>query len=394
MKTTPELADIFRTYGADYKEQHKGNIPSQHRKAMDAIMACRTPLLGGQLFACDACGHQHCVCFSYRNRHCPKCQALPTYQWVEKRKQDLLPIPYFHIVFTLPEQLRSLALNNQVCIYNILFKAASDTLKELGEDPKRLKAKLGILAVLHTWAQTLAYHPHLHCIVTGGGISLKDQKWVASKPDFLFPVRVMSKLFRGKFLDALKQANQGGQLKHPNPVARADFKALLDTLYHTNWVVYCKPPFGGPKHVIAYLSRYTHRVAISNQRILKIEQDEVVFSYRDRKDGDQLKTMTLPALTFIQRFLLHVLPKHFVKIRYFGILCNRYRKRHLTRCRKLLCIQPVQHTQQNEDTSYLSLVKLLTRCDPTICPQCKKGHLHFAGILSKSPDRAPPAQMA
>ena len=392
MKTTLDLGSLFRTYGPAYRQKYQSRIPRRHLKAMHDIEACRTPVLGGQIFTCDTCHQPHFVYHSCRNRHCPLCQGMPMLEWVEKRKRDLLPIPYFHVVFTLPEQLQTLALKNQTVVYNILFKAASQTLKTLAADPKYLGAQIGFIGVLHTWTQTMAYHPHIHCIVTGGGLSLNGQKWISAKDDFFIPVRVLSRLFRGKFLAFLKQAHQDQTLtlSKPQLSSDTDFKKLIDSLYRREWVVYCKPPFGSAKHVLEYLGRYTQRIAISNSRILDVQNDRVYFTYRDRKNGDQVTTMSLPIFEFFRRFLTHVLPKDFVKIRHFGLLANRNRKTALAICRKQLCLAPVTQTESTPPRSWQERVYQLTGKDPMCCPHCNKGRLIFKATMPPDPERAPP----
>ncbi len=332
-----EVADVFRAYGPAYRQAHE--MPLRHLRAMRAIENCRTAALGGHVDQCDHCGALRISYNSCRNRHCPKCQSLDKERWLEARKNDLLPVRYFHAVFTLPEALRPLALRNQAELYSLLFRAAPETLKELTEDPKHLGAEVGFIAVLHTWTQTLMDHPHLHCIVTGGGLSPDGKTWISCKGDFFLPVKVLSRLFRGKFLAYLKEAYEKGNLVFPGKIAplkeKAAFDRLLKDLYAQEWVVYCKPPFGSAEMVMDYLGRYTHRVAISNDRLVKLENNRVTFRYRDRNDNDTVKLMTLDASEFIRRFLLHILPAGFMKIRYYGILSNRNRKCKLAVCKSL-----------------------------------------------------------
>jgi len=316
MRGFPEVADIFRCYGPEYRKDHE--MPLRHLRAMRAIEICRTARLGGHVEQCDHCGHLRISYNSCRNRHCPKCQCLDKERWLEARKKDLLATEYFHIVFTIPETLRSLALRNQKVLYNILFKAASESIKELAKDPNYLGAEVGFIAILHTWSQTLTDHPHLHCIVTGGGLSADGKKWIPCKNSFFIPVKVLSELFRGKFLGYLKEAKENKKLIFPGQISHLkedrSFKAMLNTLYDQHWVVYCKPPFSNAETVLEYLGRYTHRVAVSNDRLIKIEGKQVTFQYRDRKENDRVKLMTLNASEFIRRFLLHILPDGFVKI--------------------------------------------------------------------------------
>ena len=310
-----EVADIFRHYGPEYRTGHL--MPRDHLRVMRAIEVCRTAELGGHVDECDTCGTIRISYNSCRNRHCPKCQCLRKEQWIEARKEDLLPIPYFHVVFTIPEELNPLALRNRRTLYGILFRSVSETLMELGRDPKHLGAQIGFISILHTWGQNLMEHPHIHCIVTGGGLSSDGQRWVASRNGFFLPVKVMSRLFRGKFLDSLQRSYDSGALALPGSVTilqeAESFREFLSGLYRKEWVVYCKPPFKDAEGVLQYLGRYTHRVAISNHRILTLEDGKVSFIWRDYSDGNRNKIMTLDADEFIRRFLLHVLPARFVR---------------------------------------------------------------------------------
>ena len=311
-----EVADVFRLHGDSYRKTHK--LPLNQLRTMHAIEICRTKELGGHINECEDCGHLRISYNSCRNRHCPKCQFLRKEKWLEARGKELLPIPYFHVVFTVPEEINPLALRNQETIYTILFKAASETLTELTRT--RLSAQIGVICILHTWGQNLMDHPHLHCIVSGGGLS--PHRWISSKRKFFLPVKVLSRLFRGKFLFYLKKARDTGRLRFPgliSPLGEA-FTIFLKALYGREWVVYCKPPFNGPQSVIQYLGRYTHRVALTNHRLVGIEDGKVSFVWKDYADGNARKVMTLDAFEFIRRFLLHVLPDGFVKIRYFGFL--------------------------------------------------------------------------
>ena len=306
-----EIADIFNQYGQEYISNH--NLSIQQLKVIQDITTCRTSQLGGHVETCDHCNHLRISYNSCRNRHCPKCQGLAKEQWIEKRKNDLLPIQYYHIVFTIPDNLNDLALRNKKEIYDLLFKASSDTLKELAEDPKYLKANIGFISILHTWGQNLMDHPHIHCIVTGGGLSLNKEKWISAKKDFFIPVRIISSLFRGKFLYYLKNLYKENKLIFPGKIKnlknQVEFNQLLNKLYNKSWVVHCKPSFKNPEFVIEYLGRYTNKVAISNYRIIKLENDKVIFRYKDYNDNDKTKYMTLKVFEFIRRFLLHVLPK-------------------------------------------------------------------------------------
>jgi ribosomal protein L32 len=327
---------------------------------MHAIETCRTAVLGGHVDECEECGHVKISYNSCRNRHCPKCQFLKKEKWIEARGKELLPIEYFHVVFTLPVELNPLALRNSEPIYTILFKAASETLTDLAD--KRLGVKIGFIAVLHTWGQNLMDHPHLHCIVSGGGLS--HGEWISSKRRFLFPVKVLSRLFKGKFLFFLRKAYEAGELHGLGE----DFTAFLSGLYAKDWVVDCRPPFNGPETVLGYLGRYTHRVAITNHRILGMEDGKVSFSWKDYADGSRQKVMTLDAFEFIRRFMLHVLPDGFVKIRHYGLLSNRNRKACLEICRTLLEVK--EPDPAPSETWQESLLRI-TGVDVTRCPLCQ-----------------------
>ena len=383
MRGFPEVADIFRCYGPEYRKDHE--MPFRHLRAMRAIEICRTARLGGHVEQCDHCGHLRISYNSCRNRHCPKCQCLDKERWLEARKRDLLATEYFHIVFTIPETLRSLALRNQKVLYNILFKAASESIKELAKDPNYLGAEVGFIAILHTWSQTLTDHPHLHCIVTGGGLSADGKKWIPCKNSFFIPVKVLSELFRGKFLGYLKEAKENKKLIFPGQISHLkedrSFKAMLNTLYDQHWVVYCKPPFSNAETVLEYLGRYTHRVAVSNDRLIKIEGKQVTFQYRDRKENDRVKLMTLNASEFIRRFLLHILPDGFVKIRHYGILSNRNHKTKLHLCKQLLGVEHLREYDEKEKEPWQDLLARITGSDPGICPRCGKGKMVLKELL-------------
>ena len=391
-----EVAHIFRLYGEDYRQSHRLCRPQL--RAMRAIEICRTAALGGHVDECDQCGARKISYNSCRNRHCPKCQSLDKERWLEKRCGELLPVPYFHVVFTVPQELNLLALANPRWFYDLLFDSASKTLLEIAADPKHLGARIGVLAVLHTWSQTLELHPHLHCIVPGGGLSLDGQRWVPSRPDYFLPVQVLARLFRGKFLAGVKAAFQAGRLNLPNALQDpASFQALLDRLYGKAWVVYSKPPFGSPEQVLAYLARYTHRVAISNPRLVRLENGRVTFTYKDYTQGGRVREMTLPASEFIRRFLLHVLPEGFVRIRYYGLLANRDRQRTLARCRELLALTTSAEPSKDEAPAregWQARLGRLTGQDPTLCPQCGRGHLRrieeLAPVAYGTASRSPP----
>ena len=383
MKPSLEVADIFRQYGEAYRERFEAQLSIEQVRAMHAIEICRTAELGGHVEACDHCEGKRISYNSCRNRHCPKCQGLDKERWRQSRQQDLLPVPYFHVVFTLPEALASLALRNQEIVYALLFRAASQSLLELSRDRKYLGAQIGFTALLHTWSQTLTYHPHLHCIVPGGGLSPDGHRWIPSRHNFLVPVKVLSSLFRGKMMAYLKQAYEAAELIFPGRIApwqdQQAFDQLCRDLYDKDWVVYCKPPFSKPEKTLDYLARYTHRVALTNQRLIRLEGAQVLFRYRDSKDRNRIKHMRLPAVEFIRRFLLHVLPDQFIKIRHYGLLSNRCRTPKLRWCKYLLgtyvvAERPVRLTWQQ-------LLHRLTGVDPTICPLCGKGKMVTQRVL-------------
>lgn len=389
-----EVAQIFRLYGEEYRRKHRLSRPQL--RTMRAIEACRTAALGGHVDECEQCGARTISYNSCRNRHCPKCQSLDKERWLQQRCGELLPVPYFHVVFTVPHELNPLALANPKWFYDLLFASASQTLLEIAADPRRLGARIGVLAVLHTWSQTLELHPHLHCIVPGGGLSLDGQRWVpTSRPDYFLPVQVLAALFRGKFLAGVKTAFQTGQLILPESLRDpAGFQALVDRLYGKSWVVYSKPPFGSPEQVLAYLARYTHRVAISNSRLVRLESGQVTFTYKDYSQGGRGREMTLPVEELIRRFLLHVLPESFVRIRYFGLLSNRHRKQNLARCRELLVGQAVAEVEASSQENWRARLMRLTGRDPTICPVCGQGHLRrveeLPAVCFDPAGRAPP----
>lgn len=384
-----EVADIFRTYGLAYRTKY--DIPLEHLRVMSAIERCRTEALGGHLDECDKCGYQHPSYNSCRDRHCPKCGGLAKVRWLAAREKELLPVMYFHVVLTLPDQLNSIALVNQKKIYEILFRAGSETLLELGKDPKHLGGEIGLMAVLHTWGQNLLDHPHLHCIVPGGGLS-PDQRWLLPKKAkrkgkqkrFFIHVNIISDLFKKKFLFYLKKAYNAGELKFVGRIeglgSPSTFQRLIDRLYSKSWVTYCKPSFGGSEEVLRYLARYTQRVAISNERLVSLEDGIVTFRWRDYRDG-KVKLMKLEAFEFIRRFLLHVLPKNFYKIRYYGILSSRNRKTKLKRCKEVLGVATVSESSTAPSGSWEDLLLELTGIDVRICPRCGKGRMVTKEIL-------------
>jgi len=358
-----EVQDIFRDYARDYIERYN---PTQHvRKIIGAIINCRTEALGGHTDVCDECGFTRHSYNSCRNRHCPKCQALVKESWILDRQSELLPVPYFHIVFTLPSELDAIALQNQEVIYNILFRASAETLKELAADPKYLGAEIGFTSVLHTWGQTLTLHPHVHMIVPGGGLS-PDGKWKDRGKKFFLPVKVMSRKFRGKFLHYLKNAElvfNGSQEYLADP---CQFDNLVSGLYQKEWYVYCKRPFKTTSSVLEYLGRYTHRIAISNHRIVDFADGFVTFRWRDYSDNSAEKLMKLPVLEFMRRFLLHALPPQFTKIRHYGILGSAVKARKLKLCSLLLGFNILDKIK----LSTSELIKTLFGVDINLCPEC------------------------
>ena len=380
-----EVADVFRTHGSDYRQRHR--CSRQQLAVMHAIEVCRTAKLGGHVNECTECGYRAISYNSCRNRHCPKCGWVAREKWLDERQNELLPVEYFHVVFTVPEQISSLALQNKRAVYNILFAAVSQSLLEIAEDPKHLGARIGFLAVLHTWGQTLTHHPHIHCVVTGGGISKDRLHWIRSKGNrFFLPIAVLSKIFRGKFLSMLKEAFNAGKLKFYGSMAylndSTNLNGYLRPLYRLNWVVYCKPPFGGPEHVLKYLGRYTHRIAISNDRLISIQKHQLSFRYKDYSDGSKIKVMRLKPDEFIRRFLMHVLPERFVRIRHYGFLANAARKRQLPLCRQLLgIILPNPNPKQN--WNWTEHYQLITGLPADLCPHCKAGRMITIEIVDR-----------
>jgi hypothetical protein len=344
--TSLEVADIFRVAGPAYRATHAGHLSLHHLKVMSAIEHCRTAALGGHVEACEDCGHWRIAYNSCRNRHCPKCQGAAARTWLARREADLLPVGYFHVVFTMPAEVADIALHNKAVVYDLLFRAASETMLTIAADPRHLGARIGMTAVLHTWGSALTHHPHIHMIVPGGGISPDGQRWISARPAFLLPVRVLGKLFRRLFLTrliALHDAHKLGFFGGLAPLAdRRAFRHHLAPVRHKRWVVYAKPPFAGPEAVLAYLSRYTHRVAISNRRLLALDETGVTFRYKDyRRDGaERQRVMTLGSFEFIRRFLLHLLPHGFHRIRHYGLLAGSARTTALARARELLDVAP------------------------------------------------------
>jgi Putative transposase/Transposase zinc-binding domain len=368
-----EVADVFRSLDPAFVSA----LPAAQRRVVQDIVACRTAALGGHVEQCDQCGYCQIAYDSCRNRHCPKCQAAARAEWMEARAEELLPVPYFHVVFTLPEQLSPLALQNKRIIYNLLFKAASETLLEIAADPQHLGARIGFFAVLHSWGQTLQAHPHLHCVIPGGGLSADNSQWIACRPGFFLPVKVLSRLFRGKFVAFLREARKQDRLTYAGQLSALaegeEFNHWLRELSRIEWVVYAKPPFGGPQQVLKYLARYTHRVAISNSRLLELNDDKVTFRYKDYAAGNATKIMTLGVQEFTRRFLLHVLPRGLVRIRYYGFLANCCRAQKLKLCRRLLS------TEKTGPGSVGEVQQAGAESDPetvrTTCPSCRQGKM-------------------
>ena len=360
-----EVQDIFREYGQEYLDRYKP--PPHVRKVVRAVTGCRTAELGGHIERCDECEYIRIAYNSCRNRHCPKCQALSKERWIAARSGELLPVTYFHVVFTLPSELHGIAFWNQTAMYNLLFRAANETIQELAADKKYLGAQVGLTEILHTWGQNLTYHPHVHIIVPGGGLSA-DGKWVNGRKNFFIPVKVMAKKFRGKFLYYLRQTKlefRGSTEYLSDEIQLMNF---IDSLYHKDWYVYCKRPFKTTHSVLEYLGRYTHRVAISNHRIVSLSGGQVTFKWRDYKDGGKEKLITVSALEFIRRFLLHVLPTGFTKIRHYGFLASAVKSVKLTLCFKLTNAKSIEQPLKNLSVAELMLT--LTGRDITRCPLC------------------------
>jgi hypothetical protein len=360
-RPTLEVADIVRRTGNSFWEQQQSHLAWPHRKVLDAIVRCRTAALGGHLDKCVSCGHQAISFNSCRNRHCPKCQGNARAKWLAARSAELLPVPYFHIVFTLPHELSALALQNKRLLYDLLYHTSAAAMLELARDPKHLGADIGFLGVLHTWGQNLEHHPHVHYIVPAGGLTLDGSRWIDSSRRFFLPVHALSRVFRGKFVAGLKQLVAEDKLQFHGSqqylAAPGCFPNFLRQLFQKDWVVYAKPPFGGAEHVLNYLARYTHRVAISNHRLVAFENQRVSFRWKDYAHGSKNKIMTVPADEFLRRYLLHVLPKGLVRVRHFGLFANRCRAASLERCRSLLGSEP------RFDPS-------VTAASPPPCPVC------------------------
>lgn len=381
-----EVADILRRYGETYRNTWAASLTTAQRRVMTAIETCRTAALGGHVEKCDRCGHRRNAYNSCADRHCPKCQSLARAEWIQDRQMELLNVPYFHVVFTVPEEIAAIALQNKKVVYGILFHTTAKTLQLIAADPQHLGAEIGFFAVLHTWGQNLVHHPHLHCVVPGGGVSADGQRWISCRPDFFLPVHVLSRLFRRLFLESLQRAFDSGKLRLSASLEslgdRKAFIGYLKPLKEKEWVVYAKAPFAGPQQVLDYVGRYTHRVAISNHRLLDIEDGHIRFLWKDYRDDNQQKTMELTADEFIRRFLLHVLPAAFQRIRYYGFLSNRHRQQKLALCRQLLGMPAVVNpVASDEPGDYRDLYEQLTGRSLRTCPACLEGRMVEIGIL-------------
>ena len=385
-----EVADVIREHGEAFRAKYGGLLSLEQKQALGQLAVCRTAALGGHVQRCLDCGHERIAYNSCRNRHCPKCQALARAQWLERQSQHLLPVEYYHVVFTLPAALVHWCKPNARLLYEVLLQTAAQTLRDVAANPKRLGARVGMLLVLHTWGQNLHYHPHVHAVVTGGGLSCNAQgvidpepHWTACRRGFFLPVRILSRVFRGKFLERVRQAYEGKRLVLPAALAELvkpeAFVRWLAPWYRQEWVVYAKPPFGGPQQVLKYLARYTHRVAISNQRLLSLENGRVTFRYKDYAADRRGKTMTLSGEEFLRRFLQHVLPRGFVKIRHYGLLASRGRKDRLALCRRLLMPATVAASQTDSSENSEGLRPAREPC----CPHCGGTRLSFYELTAQ-----------
>jgi hypothetical protein len=381
-----EIADVLRRYGEAYRRDHAGHLGRVERRVMSAIVACRTAALGGHVEACDDCAMTRIAYNSCRNRHCPKCQGSARTEWLAERQSELLPVPYFHVVFTLPAPIAAIAFQNKAVAYAILFRAAKQAMTMLAANPRRLGAEIGGVAVLHTWGQALTHHPHVHCVVPGGGLSPDGARWIAGRPNFFLAVKPLARLFRRLFLERLTAAFNAGALGFFGDLASlADpnaFAAHVAAMQRIDWVVYAKKPFGGPAQVLAYLGRYTHRVAIANSRLVALDDDQVAFSWKDYRQDGAAKVMKLKPDEFIRRFLLHTLPDGFHRIRSFGFMANGHRAAKLALCRSLLADRAEKTAPDNADPSSLNSGRQ-TNADLPVCPDC--------GGVTRIIARVPPA---
>ena len=390
MRPALEVADIFRRHGEAFRRGHGAHLGRTERRVMAAIEVCRTPALGGHVEQCGDCGLVRCAYNSCRNRHCPKCQGLARAEWLEARQAELLPVPYYHVVFTLPAPVAEIAFQNKRVVYASLFHAAAQALRDIAADPRHLGAEIGAVAVLHTWGQTLQHHPHLHCIVPGGGLSPDQTRWVACRPGFFLPVHVLSRRFRTLFLARLQAAFAAGELHFSGtlaaPAEPSAFAARIDALRALEWVVYAKRPFAGPDQVLAYLGRYTHRVALANSRLTRLADGQVDFTWKDYRHHGRTKVMTLAADEFIRRFLLHAVPDGFHRIRHVGFLANGHRTAKLARCRALLAA-PTPDPPLPEN--YRERIRRLTGHALDVCPHCGGAMLERGPLPRRPQPQAP-----
>ena len=394
------VADVIDQCGAEFHQRYGGFLTGTQQQALRDLARCRTAALGGHAWHCHDCGRDRIAYNSCRNRHCPQCQALARARWLDREAQSLLPVEYFHVVFTLPAEVAELALANRIALYDLLFDAASATLREVAANPKRLGASVGVLMVLHTWGQNLHHHPHVHCVVSGGGLSCNARgvvdptpQWVSCRPGFFLPVRVLSRVFRGKYLDGLRRLFEEGRLVLPEQLREAAaFAAWRAQRSRRDWVVYAKPPFGEPEQVLKYLARYTHRVAISNSRIVDVAEGNVTFGYKDYADEQRSKVMTLSGVEFLRRFVQHVLPKGFVKVRHYGLVANRNRDERLAQCRRLLAIArlrdrilagaPPTPSPPGSEDRIIAPASVFER----VCPHCGSRRIECRELPTTPPD--------
>jgi hypothetical protein len=391
-----EVAEVIRSCYEEFLERFGSRLTLQQRRALDDLASCRTAALGGHVLECQQCGHRQVAYNSCGNRHCPKCQGTAAARWLETQSADLLPTPYFHVVFTLPRILGPIALENPRQVYGLLMQAAAETLLELAADPKHLGAKIGVLATLHTWGQNLQLHPHVHCVATGGGLSLDESRWISGSDRFFLPFQILSRVFRGKFLAGLRNLFTRGRLRFPGKLAALtrpkQFNRLVSDSVRTDWVVYVKPPWGGPQTVLKYLARYTHRAAISNHRLVSLEDGQVCFRWKNYAQGRQWRTMKLSAIEFVRRFLMHVLPSGFMRVRHYGFLANCHRREKLTLCRKLLDVTTTAESETPEPSPTQAQVSLVT---PTkVCPICGFGRMIVIEIFPPMPMSQQTLEMA
>jgi DNA-directed RNA polymerase subunit M/transcription elongation factor TFIIS len=387
-----EVADVFRRYGEAYRQTHAALLSSAQHRVISAIELCRTAALGGHVEQCDHCGHKRVWYNSCRDRHCPSCQCLPRAQWLEARRSELLETQYFHVVFTVPDEIAAIAYQNKQEVYNILFRAVSETLQTIAVDPKHLGAQIGFFAVLHTWGQNLLHHPHLHCVVPGGGLSFDRKRWISCRANFFLPVKVLSRLFRRLFLRYLEKDFDQGKLEFFASLEacrmRRAFLRHIEPTRKVEWVVYAKPPFAGPDEVLKYVAGYTHSVAISNSRLLDIANEKVRFRWKDYRNENRQKTMALSADEFIRRFLLHLLPEGFQRIRYYGFLANRHREENLALCRELLKMPPPEPKAEVKE-DYRDRYEELTGHSLKTCPACHEGEMIVIETLQRTAMRPP-----